>query len=215
MKPTIVIAIPRSGHNFIVDVLRSWTDRPLDVQGYENLMPEDFHSHKHNVTPGENYEVIVLVRDLLNWAASWCKYSINQKFSEDSGKINEQFKCWLLMALEALGETNYIHGNKMVGYEEFVLAGEYRKIICNYLGGRYTEDALNLVPNKGHGSSFDKLTFNGKGSEMKVTERWKWFLTDQGKPFIKYLTQNSEILQYYYDTFLMKPNQRRFIESVL
>jgi hypothetical protein len=83
------------------------------------------------------------------------------------------------------------------------------------LDGEYNEDKLDLVPKHGAGSSFDKYNYQGRGNEMKVLERWKWFLTEEGEGYIPYLKHRRNIVQYYAEHFDLEPGQKELAEYIL
>lgn len=214
MKPTIILGMPRSGHNFLIDVFRSWTKDPLAVEGYENLLPKDFYRVKHTFKSTREVNAVVLVRDLLNWSASWIKYATNQKFINDTEKVNEQFNVWIQMAMEYTYYTDYIPERICVYYDRFITDRDYRIRVCDAVGGEYSENALDTVPNKGHGSSFDKLKYNGKASEMDLCNRYKWFLTPQGTSYRRFLKHNPMALSFYLNSFYVDDNKKHFINSL-
>jgi len=122
---------------------------------------------------------------------------------------------WWAIYKEALGETNYVPNKLAVNYDMFVESESYRKSICTKIGGRYNEGILNFVPHAG--SSFDGNTYAGRGTEMKVLERWKWFLTEVGEPFQSYLTLRPGILDFYIQTVEISGDEekKRFCESLM
>jgi hypothetical protein len=83
------------------------------------------------------------------------------------------------------------------------------------LEGEYNEEKIDFVPHNGPGSSFDKYSYQGKGSEMKVLERWKWFLTEEGEQYIPYLQNRRNIVEYYAEHFDLEPGQKELAEYIL
>lgn len=211
MKRTVILAIPRSGHNFVTNVFRSWIPKPGIVSGHENIMPP----YVKSVMTSPEDHVVILIRDLLNWAASWLKYGINQKFIHDEPKVHKEFENWLILAKEALGYQPTIPNRISCYYDAFVSDPIYRQGICKFVEGEYTEDALDIVPNRGRGSSFDKLTMDGKGTQMQVLERWRWLSTEEARPHLHFIKAHRDVLIYYMNHFRPSCDMGEFVNILL
>jgi len=122
-------------------------------------------------------------------------------------------KNWAEIAKEFLGMTDYMKGSVSVYYDEFFVSGEYRKNICDKLGGIYNEKMLNHIPQIGDYSTFDGNEFQERAQEMKVLERYKiWDTSDQNRELLA-LLKDSEALELYLNNFEVNDDKRRFIEK--
>jgi len=168
-------------------MLKSWL--PGDkVYKFEGIPPKIYHKRIRTevwrgAPPKKDQPVIAVLqlRDFLNYAASLIKHIINNATKERAAGL---FDTWYDIALEAFGDTNYIGEKYRLYYDHFVRSYAYRQGICMILEGEYNEEKIDFVPHNGPGSSFDKYSYQGKGSEMKVLDRWKWFTTEQGQGYI-------------------------------
>ena len=119
---------------------------------------------------------------------------------------------WLGMAKEYTGETNYLPQFIKIYYDDFFISREYRKGICNKIGGVYDETELNLVPAAGGYSSFDRDNYQGKAQSMKVLERWKNWKTEHST-YLKFFREH-EALEFYLNNFEVSDEERRFIDNI-
>jgi hypothetical protein len=184
-------------------------------QQFENMWPSDWNEEQRRHSLGENGLVFIQVRDYLNFSASWFKYLIKRNQAYRERKAQNVLDVWYALAREAAGATNYIPNNEILLYDLFVLSNEYRRQVCDMIGGKYNEVALDIVPNNGHHSSFDGNKFEGMGSKMHVTSRWEWYLTEEGKEFKQYLAAKPEILAFYVELFNPNEKKMEFINSIL
>jgi len=60
-----------------------------------------------------------------------------------------------------------------INFNQWFSNKEYRSYICQKLNIDKDDIGLNEVPNYRHGSSFEKLSYNGNAQKMKVLERYK------------------------------------------
>ena len=217
MKEEIVYGIARSGHNWMCNVIKSWKGSDYQVYDMESIWPWDFKEEMCKHFKFETYPewpVYVLTRDYLNWAASWIKMT---KGIDKDGRDMEQAAIWLdrWMAIhkEAECETNHIPNKIPINYDGIVQNREYRKRICQEIGGTYNEGILNFVP--GQGSSFNKQDYQSRGQEMKVLERWKWFLTEEGQPYHYLLSLRPNVMEYYMEHWDLTEEQEQFCETIL
>lgn len=137
----------------------------------------------------QKYDVLIL-RDPFNMLASRLKSNLLPLKSVK----NPIVELWIAYAKEYLGETQYLKNNKVVvNYNQWVRDLDYRKNIARQLKLDFLDKGLSHVPNFGGGSSFDKVDFSGKANEMKVFERWKYFIDDN---LYRKLLDNKELLYY-------------------
>jgi hypothetical protein len=156
----------RSGHSFIRRMIEDWLPG-VEVKEIENYSPITFSQE----WPIKGEVVILNLRSFKNWIASYTKSNgVSTK-----KRIVRSVKWWYSIAKEYYGETNYLKGACVIRvyYDDFFMSRNYRKMICRSLGGTYSEDSLNEVGNEAGGSSFDSRSFNGKGQQMDVLNRWK------------------------------------------
>jgi len=121
---------------------------------------------------------IIILRDPFNFLAS--KIKIGEK------KLEEQILKYI-----SLSETK---GDYVILYNSWFSNEKYRRRILQYLNiPRKTDGSFTSVPPNGHGSSFDKRSFDGRGNEMEVLERYKHFL--RHKPYLKLLKKYPELIE--------------------
>lgn len=218
MTHHVLIAPSRSGHTWAAGMLRSWL--PDDkVHDFEGIPPKIYNQRvRQNVwyggppDPDQPVVAILLLRDLLNFAASWIKYLDGG----GHGSIDAGIDTWYAISREAFGDTRFIQDPKhLLIYDCMVQSETYRRAACSQLDGSYCEDQIDLVPPGSPGSSFDKFTYQGAGSQMQVLERWKWFLTNEGKPYIPHLREREQVVRYYAGRFRLTKGQKELVRYIL
>jgi hypothetical protein len=197
-----------------MDMFRSWMGKEWVIRNMESVYPAEFQKEVHP-SYNDTWPVVIVIRDYLNWAASWIKYRANSGNAALPQQTMDRAELWYQITREALGDTNYIANKYMLNYDLFVLDKKYREEVCEYLGGWYNEDKLDFVPGRGEGSSFDLKVFQGRGSEMDVINRWHWFLTEEGEPYQCHLKTRLDILEYYLDLWEVPPAKLRLVESLM
>jgi hypothetical protein len=60
-----------------------------------------------------------------------------------------------------------------IDFNRWVSQEGYRRTISSQLGLRYLDEGRDEVVDFGEGSSFDGLSLNGRGSDMRVLDRWR------------------------------------------
>jgi hypothetical protein len=125
-------------------------------------------------TVGETLKLfnILVLRDPFNMLASrWYKPGLVPQLKDDS----EVLDMWEIYAEEYLGITNFLESKIPFNYNLWFSSLDYRKQLSAQFGLSFTDAGLNVVPKStgGHGSSFDKTSYDGRGNQMKVLERWK------------------------------------------
>ena len=145
---------------------------------------------------------IVLLRDVYNWGASFkkmkSKHQMKSKhhmsFVELSNKIFSNWENYYHYIYNRIND----HKTVYILYNNWVTDIKYRQHILqeiclksqikveNYI------DFIDHVTHYGCGSSFDKRTFDGRASEMKVLKRWEYYKNDENywkmfSPWIKHL----------------------------
>ena len=180
-----VLSTSRSGHNFIIEMIKSWLPG-VKIQKLENAIPEDLHYHQVG-----GKKKLIVIRDFKNFLASSLKAltSASPWRENIEGKIN----AYRLIKEEAKHPKYYIHST-VIYYDKFVKDRKYREALCKELGGEYTEEKLNYVPNEGNGSSFNGFELQGKGSEMATRDRHKEILkTEWANIYKDLLEQNKDL----------------------
>ncbi len=127
------------------------------------------------VEPHRSYTTVCVVRDPFNWLASSLQHG---------GRMTDntalRIKLWKKQVLQCLSPDTYPYGHFVdINYNRWVLDRTYRQQVSDRLGLDYSEEGLNEVLKFGPGSSFDGTQFDGKASEMKVLERWKFYEHDE------------------------------------
>lgn len=133
------------------------------------------------------------------------KYSISFNLSKGMDK-------WLEYAKEFMGETNYLPQFVKIYYNDFFKSNEYRKGICEKIGGGYNEIELNNVTRCGGYSTFDKDKFQGRGQQMNVMERYKEWKPEH-RDYLKILKEH-EALGFYVNNFDVSEEEKNFIDNI-
>lgn len=170
VKQINILGTSRSGHNWVGSMIQDWLDLPEmrvnEVEGpcvqyLTNVDPK--HLEQYNL----DGVTIVVLRDFPNFlASSFMTLDINSKTWENNirGKI-EKYEKIVDYALNNLSIP-------IISYQFFKSSPSYRKRICKSLGGEYKETKLNILPNEGGGSSFDKFKYQNMGSKMSTNKRY-------------------------------------------
>lgn len=113
---------------------------------------------------------LLVVRDLPNFIASRLRAD---------GVTIPAFPCedwsglWASHAREMAGLTRTIPDLIPVSYNRWATEEGYRRGLSERLGLRFTDAGRDFVPGIGAGSSFDGRSFDGRGREMAVLERFR------------------------------------------
>jgi hypothetical protein len=125
----------------------------------------------------EQCTVILHTRDLLNWFSSYLYFrsaSHNNRVKNLKGRLRHGVQCWHEIGKEYFGETDYLGGEFIrVFYDDFFAREDYRKDVCDCLGGEYNERVLNELPNAGRYSSFDGDRLQGSAQDMLTLKRYE------------------------------------------
>jgi hypothetical protein len=81
---------------------------------------------------------------------------------------------WLQYAREALGVTEFLPDKIVVLYDSLVSSKEYREDISRSLGLVHDDSGMDFVSRAK--SSFDGFKYRYAAREMKVLDRWRYFL---------------------------------------
>jgi hypothetical protein len=163
-------------------------------------------------TVGESLRLfnLLVLRDPFNMLASrWYKPGPVPQLIDDS----EILDMWEIYAEEYLGITNFLTSKIAVNYNLWFLSLDYRKQLSAQFGLPFTDDGLNVVPKSaGSGSSFDQLSYDGRGNQMKVLERWK--LCQQDKRFCKAFRERHKIAHLYRKIFPHNSEIESFMQMI-
>lgn len=87
-------------------------------------------------------------------------------------------KLWKQYAREFVGDTTELSGDIIrVDYNRWAGSKRYRDtLLFRHFGVEKNRDiGIELVSNKGGGSSFDRLAMDGQASRMQVFDRWRMY----------------------------------------
>jgi len=173
-KHITTLSMARSGHNFILNNVRSWFEDgdKMIHHNLENIKPIDLVPlHLSHGGPK-----LLIWRDFDDWIASSItkahKVGATRTVSDIPAYVDKIVSGWFAIMQEAVN-PQYYNANVQIHYDEFVKFQSYRKEVCDKLGGEYSERMLNKIPRNGHYSSFDADKFQDRGSEMNVLNRAK------------------------------------------
>jgi len=165
----VVGACSRSGHNWVIAMMKAWGLEPMR---FENLKPSKFEDRvmrRHFRGLDSQPPVVLVVRSYLSWLASFCKFAVQRK--ETQQFVTKHVGWWHDLWREARRETTHIQQPIELLYDAFVEHEEYRRSICFALGGEYNEKAIDKVPGAGGGSSFTHQRV--PGSKMPTRTRYR------------------------------------------
>lgn len=149
--PSINPGLPREGNVQIISV-----EDNSDILSNPRLLNADMHNR--------DVRSIVVLRDPYNWIAS---LKAGKKLWKTKGM--EYITLWKQYA------RKFFQSNRddifPCKYNSWFASSDYRKLISKFIGEPHTEAGLNRVTSIG--SSFDKLTYDGKAQKMDVLNRWK------------------------------------------
>jgi hypothetical protein len=185
-----LICESRSGHNFIRANIDSYLNNKLIYNNIESVyIDEYYYNGKYIISnPKVNTPLnIIVIREPLNWLSSLHE-QIKDEDKEHEIFLKERIKKYIDIFEEGVNIKNRLKNKFTIYYDSFVTSKEYRESVCNYLGGKYNETKLNIVPSNGKYSSFDKATKQYNGSEMNVTERY--INNKNNNLYIKLLKEN-------------------------
>lgn len=189
------IAPKRSGHAFVGNMVRSWTDaRYVDR---ENMRPHQF------IRPAGDYIILLQTRDLLNWFASY--------YTSVKRVHMKMIESWLCITSEFYRER-YLKGCNVVRvmYDHFCESQKYRINICGQLYGTYNEHELQHVPHNGGGSSFTGTRYNGKAKEMPTLDRYR----QVDSAIYKRLFQKRPDLLKFYKRYMATAEKLEFVRGL-
>lgn len=205
MKRIAIIAQCRSGHSFVRNQIESWTNGT--IINHEDLRPINYTGNTAN---------IIVVRDLLNWWASYLKWITKDGIDSylcTEKKLNNAFSIWLDIAKETCGITNYIPNKIIINYDIFKESQFYREYICIKVGGSYNELRLDTVVSSGLGSSFDYQDI--PGTELKSDLRYKQIMDSDLKDlYVKMLRMNKQSIDLYTKYFVLSYSQQILIDTI-
>lgn len=178
-------------------------DKLTGYRNFENSPPEHLPD-----LPGMK---VVVVRHYLNWVASLVKSAEDRPTYDWASvirlyrPITQEYFC-----------PNHFISHARIYYDYFIEERGYREFMCYKLGGKYNEEMLDKVPANGGGSSFDRLTFDGKGSAMNTKERWKQILdTDLKDAYIVALRSFKQNAKYFMTNFETTGEEDKFIINTI
>ena len=168
-----MLSTTRSGHNFIKEVIESWGD--YDITVMENAAPENIYQYKldaHSIRT-------IVIREFRNNLASAIKGKSVSLQAHITLRESIEYKVNAYRAiLKEAEDKEYYDADVVIFYDDFCDSEEYRRAICKKLNGIYTEDRLGFVSSEGNGSSWEKMSLQGKGQEMKTRNRHEQILED-------------------------------------
>ncbi|WP_017318644.1 hypothetical protein [Mastigocladopsis repens] len=163
-------------------------------------------------TIGESLRLfnILVLRDPFNMLVSrWYKAGPVPKLIDDS----EILDTWEIYAEEYLGITNFLTSKIAVNYNLWFSSIDYRKQLSAQFGLSFTDAGLNVVPKAaGHGSSFDRTSYDGRGNQMKVLERWK--VCQQDKRFCEVFRERHKLANLYRKIFPIDSEIESFMQMI-
>ena len=217
----MLMACCRSGHNFVHEQLKSWDiNKRLLIYNCEDMLPVNYEKEKFAIvsngflldTQRETIKLIV-VRDLLNWWASYLKWIHKNPVHATPKKLDNAFNIWTAQILEANTEQS-MGPSLYCEYDDFRTSQSSRIALRNKIGGLlYSEKMLNYVPSSGGGSSFDGTGV--KGSQMDTGTRYKQIINSElSWDYVTGLQRNPRAVDVYQRFFTLTDEQQEIISAL-
>jgi hypothetical protein len=136
---------------------------------------------------------VLILRDALNLFASRFKKMENDQVQHTQSRWigDAVVQKWIDHAREFLGETNYLPGAIKINYNKWCVDQQYRKDLAKQFDLEFTDKGFNKMSHFGEGSSFDKLAYVNKASQMGVLQRWKQYA--KNKAYLDFLCRNPQL----------------------
>ena len=122
---------------------------------------------------------LIVLRDPFNYLASCIRK--RQIQTRDPYWLDLKFAyipTWLQYARECAGESDYLSDFVFISFNDWFRNRAYRQRLATILDISCTDRGLDFVPIFGSGSSFDRRRYNGKGRQMDVLGRWRYYAAD-------------------------------------
>lgn len=175
----------------------------LEDYRFENI---DLFKSENNFGSSQKFFDILIIRDPFNLFVSRIK---SKMLSVKSAKV-DMVGLWKDHAKEYLKRIKIPKSKLVINYNKFISDYNYRSDIANLLGCKSNEDVLKKVPKPGKGSSFNNFDFDGKGTEIKVLERWKEYLHDE---FYMSIFKDKELIELSEKIFGVMPGTEVFYKK--
>lgn len=135
--------------------------------------------------PGARMRKVLLLRDPWNCFASRLRrmQGLEAAHTDPPKSIQRTpwktaIALWKQYAREFVGETSALTGEVIpVNYNRWAGSKRYRDaLLSRHFGVEDNQDiGIESVPDKGGGSSFDRLAMDGQASRMQVFDRWRMY----------------------------------------
>jgi hypothetical protein len=128
--------------------------------------------------------------------------------------INITIDTWETLVKEYYGVTKYVPSSFKILYDDFFKNPDYRKKLCDKIGGEYNEDYLNIITNAGGGSSFDKFNYQKNAQNMNPYNRYLEILDTEYKDlYLEFLKEKYNTIKLYLKYFDVNDEQKKFIQN--
>lgn len=137
---------------------------------------------QYNAFTGNARSEVVLMRSFPNLMASQIQRRntierLGMNFIIQDKTLETVRDLWVEFSRDILGSDN--HAFTTVLYDKWVANKSYRDDIAKMLGFKNHDIGIDFVPDFGGGSSFDGFSHQGKGTEMRTLDRWRYFVQDK------------------------------------
>jgi len=160
----------------------SLSKKNLLMMNFENVnltdSKENIDKFEAQFVSNGSYTNVLIVRDIFNYLAS--KIKMGRYFHPEKNIEN-----WKSHAKEYLKKTCCLNNKITINFNKWVTDPDYRKLKSVELKCDIFLPEWRQISSFGGGSSFDFLSFQGKGNEMAVFERWKEYRNN--REFRKFL----------------------------
>ena len=168
-----------------------------------------------NTIPSQKSNIIVILRDPFNWAASVRHCDLQWKKKIQTSRKN--FPLGITITPEVkkglgckrtadlyVGIANKIEQYPTILFNEWFSSKRYRKQVCKDFELKYTDKGLNDVPFfGGGGSSFDGMNFEHEARKMDVLNRWKEYKDDS--VYLNFFKENPKLVEVSEQIFDFNP----------
>lgn len=154
-----------------------WRNPP---DGSNELLLVSFENYKLNTLSPERYQkgADLIDESIVGKSAQTINILVlrdpfNMWVGNMPGNKQHDPQLWKIYAQEFVGETSFLPNKVCINFNKWFSNQDYRKEISRQLGVTFSDQGLNVVSNRGGGSTFDGTKFDGQAQKMNVLGRWE------------------------------------------
>lgn len=134
-----------------------------------NILNKHNFSKFNNVKSSAEVYICSVLRDPYNWVASCMKMGGGPAL-----RLPKRILMWINQAQLFLKRE--VHPELVrINYNSWTSDNDYKEILADKLNLKSYDKGVDSTSPRGGGSSFDKMRFKNKASNMKVLDRWRHY----------------------------------------